>query len=129
MSQVILFLDDNPARHEAMDSQYPLDLIVHAYDLDGFRSALETLDSFDVVSLDYDLNNFTELGFSSALWDGSEATGVDACGYMVKFREKLPEEILVHSSNGTGARAMVEFLEGKGLQVRWKMWSDPEEQD
>lgn len=114
----ILFLDDNPSRHDIMDSRYPLDEIVHAYTIDDFRDALVKYDKFDMISLDHDLNDFTELGHFSYVGD-SEATGVDACGYLMKFLHKAPEEITIHSSNGEGVRAMTAFLNGRGVKCRW----------
>jgi hypothetical protein len=122
-SQVILFLDDNPARHAFMDQQYPDDTVIHVYDIDTFRSALKDHDKFDLISLDHDLNDFTEeFGFCSLLWNGEKATGLDACGYMMGFKEKLPEEIIVHSSCPDGASGMVSFLVSKGIKAFWKMF-------
>lgn len=100
-----------------MDKRHPDDEIVHAYTIDDYRDALVKFDHFDVVSLDHDLNDFTELGHFSYIGD-SEATGVDACGYLMKFLDKVGE-IIVHSSNGTGARNMMEFLNSYGVSGRW----------
>jgi Cyclic-phosphate processing Receiver domain len=113
----ILFLDDNPARHALMDKRHPDDEVVHAYTIDDYRDALVKYDHFDVVSLDHDLNDFTELGYFSYIGD-SEATGVDACGYLMKFLNKVGE-IIIHSSNGTGARNMMDFLDSKGVSNHW----------
>jgi hypothetical protein len=121
---IILFLDDNPARHAIMDRQFPDDLILHTYDIDSFRAALEAHEKFDMVSLDHDLNEYTEDGHQSLLWDGGNATGLDACGYMVKYRDKLPDEIIIHSTNTNGAYAMIGFLESKGIKVRRQLFPD-----
>lgn len=115
----ILFLDDNPARHALMESRFPGD-VIHVYDIDSFRGILEEHESFDMVSLDYDLNEFD----AQSLFLGEIATGLDACGYMVKYRDKLPAVIEIHSINPTGARKMVDFLENKGFVCRWKMFDD-----
>ena len=120
---IILFLDDNPARHDIMDSKYPLDEIIHVYDIDTYRAALEKYDHFDMISLDYDLNDFTEeFGYYSRMGD-SDLNGRDACGYLMKYLSKAPEIIHIHSSNGDGAREMMAFLESRGVKSRWKMMS------
>ena len=119
----ILFLDDNPARHELMDNRYPSDEIIHAYTLDQYREALSKYDSFDVISLDHDLNDFTELGHTSYIGD-SEGTGRDACGYFMKFLHKAPAVIHIHSSNGDGARDMMDFLRSHNVSYRWVMFND-----
>ena len=119
----ILFLDDNSARHEVMDTRYPLDEIIHVYDIHAYREALEKYDRFDMVSLDHDLNDFHEEGHRSYICD-SQATGVDACGYLMNYRDKLPAVIGIHSSNGNGARAMMTFLDSKGVAHRWIMFQD-----
>jgi hypothetical protein len=125
----ILFLDDNPARHAIVDIKNPDDLIVHVYDIDSFRAALKSYEKFDIVSLDHDLNEFSEEGHQSILYDGRMATGLDACGYMIKYRDKLPAEIIIHSTNGNGARSMEGFLLSKGIAARWKMFSESDPYD
>ncbi len=116
----ILFLDDNPARHSIMDLKYPLDEVIHAYDIDTYRDALEKYDHFDMISLDHDLNDFTELGYFSYVGD-SDLNGRDACGYLMKFLHKAPEVIHIHSSNPDGARDMITFLDSRGVKSRWTM--------
>jgi CheY-like chemotaxis protein len=127
----ILFLDDNPARHNIMDRWHPSDEVIHVYTIATYREALEKYDYFDIVSLDHDLNNFTELGYFSYMGD-SDLTGRDACGYLMKFLHKAPEVIHVHSSNEEGARDMMSFLSERGVQSRWNIFpseflEDPED--
>jgi CheY-like chemotaxis protein len=130
MPQVILFLDDNPARHALMDEWNPLDTIIHVYNIHDFRTALEECEKFDVVSLDHDLNDFTELGVKHrSVMSFGEATGRDACGYMMKYLHKLPPEIIIHSSNETGARSMMDFLDSRQISYRWKMFNDGKKLD
>jgi hypothetical protein len=122
----ILFLDDNPARHNLMDERYPSDEIIHAYTIDQYREALSSYDHFDMISLDYDLNEFTELGYYSTICDTygtGLCTGLDACGYLIKFLHKAPEIIHIHSSNGDGARYMIDFLDSRGVPNRWIMFN------
>jgi hypothetical protein len=108
---MILFLDDNPARHKAMIGPR----IIHCYTIDDFLQALNEYDSFQTISLDYDLNDFDTV----ALYNGTEATGLDACGLLVnqKYRSKLPQQIIVHSANPTGSLKMVEFLRRYGIKA------------
>lgn len=97
-----------------MGRDFPEDLIIHAYNIDEFRKALECFDSFDTVSLDYDLNDFDHES-----WVGpNQANGLDACGYMIAYRAKLPREILIHSWNEDGAKEMAHFLESRGIAYR-----------
>ena len=115
----ILFLDDNQFRHDAIESQHPGE-VIHCYTVDEFVAALTNPEHerFCVVSLDHDLNDFD----CRSLYNGQEATGLDACGLMVsreEFRVKLPDEILIHSVNPCGAGAMRAFLQRKGYTVRW----------
>jgi CheY-like chemotaxis protein len=114
MLKVILFLDDNPARHTVMDARYPNDLVVHAYDIHAFRAALEEHERFDMISLDHDLNDFEARSYIG----DSDATGRDACGYMMKYRDKLPPVIIIHSGNDDGSKDMAEFLASRGVVSR-----------
>ena len=123
----ILFLDDDPDRHELMDNRYPSDEIIHVYTLDAYREALGKYDSFDMISLDHDLNDFTELDYHSYICD-SEGTGRDACGYLIKFLHKAPARIHIHSSNEDGARDMMEFLDSRGVKNTWVEFNDKPDQ-
>ena len=116
--QKVLFLDDNPDRHNWIDVTYSGCEVIHCYTLDQFVDALETHDSFDVISLDHDLNDFDS---KSVSFDGQEATGLDACGFLVneRFRAKMPERILIHSVNPCGAQNMRAFLQSRGVTVYW----------
>lgn len=124
----IIFLDDNPARHALMDKRHPDDDIIHCYTIWDFVDNLKSLSGVDCISLDYDLNNFTNLGIASLL-GYTQMTGLDACGYMVKYRYQLPKDILIHSSNGTGAKLMGDFLISKDIAYRWKMFDDTDAGD
>ena len=118
----ILFLDDNPARHRLMDERYPGDEIFHAQDLYTFRQMILVEDGWDEIWLDHDLNDFEA---KSLLHDGNEATGMDACGLMVRLTIDWTKiKIIVHSSNGNGARAMMKFLTEHGVVSQWNMFDD-----
>lgn len=123
----LLFLDDNPYRHNQTDVAYPSSRydVVHCYTLDDFLNALEAFDRFDVVSLDHDLNDFHS---KSVSFDGQEATGMDACGFLAnkRFRSKVPDTIIVHSVNPCGAQNMCHFLASHGFRPFWRMFKEAE---
>jgi hypothetical protein len=106
-----------------MDNRYPSDEIIHVYTLHEYREALSKYESFDRISLDHDLNDFTEFDHYSYIGD-SDGTGRDACGYLMKFLHKAPEIIHIHSANGDGARDMMEFLNSRGVRSRWVIFND-----
>lgn len=110
----ILFLDDDSDRHEIMDTLFPLDDIIHVYDIDSYREALERYDSFDMISLDYDLNDFQDDHHSR--FGDCDLNGRDACGYLMKYLHKAPDVINIHSTNEDGANEMVEFLNSRGVK-------------
>ena len=119
----ILFLDDNPDRHVQLESRYP-GFVKHVYTVDQFTDALSSdeFDSFEMVSLDHDLNDFD----CQSLYNDQEATGLDACGLMlsrVEWRAKIPETIHIHSVNPCGASNMRALLERHGFTVRWNPFS------
>lgn len=124
----ILFLDDDPDRHELMDRRHPLDEVIHVYDLDEYREALSKYDSFGMISLDHDLNDFTEVHKHRSYIGDSEGTGRDACGYLIKFLHKAPEEIIIHSSNEDGAVEMMLFLYSRGVASRRVVFNDSQDQ-
>jgi hypothetical protein len=105
-----------------MDNRYPSDEIIHVYTLDEYREALAKYVSFDMISLDHDLNDFTDL-HRSYIGD-SDGTGRDACGYLIKFLHKAPEMIHIHSSNEDGARDMMAFLDSRGVKYSWVSFKD-----
>jgi hypothetical protein len=102
-----------------MDAKYPLDEIIHVYDIYTYLDALEKYDRFDMISLDHDLNDYEHRSYMGDV----ELTGVDACGYLMKHLSKAPEVIHIHSSNGDGARDMIAFLDSRGVKNRWSMMS------
>ena len=120
----ILFLDDDPNRHTLMDKRYPSDEIIHTYDLYEYREALSKYDSFDMISLDHDLNDFIELTKHRSYIGDSEGTGRDACGYLIKFLSKAPKVIRIHSSNEDGANEMMLFLYSKGVSSERVVFND-----
>jgi hypothetical protein len=118
----ILFLDDNPARHQLMDERYPGEEIFHASDIYTFQQMILGDDDWDEIWLDHDLNDYNA---QSLLHDGTEATGVDACGFLVRMAiDTNTTKIIVHSSNGNGAAAMMKFLTEHNVEARWKMFDD-----
>ncbi len=111
---MILFLDDNPARHNSLTEPN----VIHCYTIDEFIKALEEYDAFSTVSLDYDLNDFDTI----SMYNGAVATGLDACRLLEKYRAKLPQQIIVHSANPIGSQRMVDSLRSRGFSVVKQMF-------
>ena len=124
----LLFLDDDKTRHDAVEasSQHTNVEVIHCFTLDQFIAALKDPDNttFSMVSLDHDLNDFDS---KSVAYDGQEATGLDACGFLVRdeFATKLPDTIFIHSVNPCGAKNMQMFLESRGFNVVWIPFAEP----
>lgn len=122
MKKHYLFLDDSPERHEIFQKKFSSqDVIIHSvFTLDQFLDVLEdsSIDHFDMISLDHDLNDFDS---KSVSYDGQEATGLDACGFLVneRFASKMPNKIIIHSVNPCGAVNMKKFLENHDFIVEW----------
>jgi hypothetical protein len=126
--RVILFLDDDPDRHQQMDRRFIDDIIIHCWTVDDVIDCLNSPIKCDIVSLDHDLNDFDS---KSVLYDGQEATGMDVCGFLVGrgFQDKLPDVIDIHSTNHNGAQRMRDFLQARGFTVRWIPFKCDDDQD
>jgi hypothetical protein len=92
--------------------------VIHCYTIDDFQIALHEYDTFSSVFLDYDLNDFDTI----STYNGTKATGLDACGLLVKYRTKLPHLIVVHSANSIGSQKMVDFLQSHGFNAVRQMF-------
>ena len=109
-----LVLDDNPWRHKYFDDRLDGE-IVHVYSYSDAIGALNT-QNFDAIYLDHDLGDFHNPDKHA----GKELTGYDVCRWMVDNDIDCPN-IVVHSANPVGARAMVDFLRDYYPCVNWQM--------
>lgn len=106
----MLFLDDEPVRHETFAGCYEGHEIWHAYNLIQFQKALDRCEHFDVVSFDYDL--------------GPNENGHDCAMEMLQRLpfERWPKVAWVHSWNPTGAIHLLETLKRSGIETYRVSW-------
>lgn len=99
----ILFLDDEPSRHEVFANQYQGHQIWHAYSIERFEKHLEQVEKFDVISFDFDL--------------GENENGLDCAELMLQRvpYSRWPRECWVHSSNTPGTDRLVHSLRAAGI--------------
>lgn len=124
----ILILDDNPHRHKVLASRHPeANNIVSCFTYDEFCNRLQTEKRWDLVYLDHDLGDFQE---NASTWvDGwghvREFTGAHAARDICELAdERLPVHVTIQSVNPSGARAMLQMLERRGVSVAWDPFSD-----
>ncbi len=104
----ILFLDDDPSRHRRLREHIGSEQVEYVWNA---AQAIEALQSktFDVVSLDYDLDR-----------SGDALTGYDVARRLVETPNR-DAILLVHSDNPGGARSMLEVL---GERATWVSFYD-----
>lgn len=105
-----LFLDDEPARHEAFAEANPDAMIWHAYNLDQFKRQLRSCEKFDVISFDFDL--------------GPGPNGHDCAAHLIENIPPVqwPSVARVHSLNEPGARAIMATLRDAGIPTHRTSW-------
>ena len=110
----ILIVDDDDARHQNFASRFAdrADLY-HAY---GYPSAVDALDRsvFDLILLDHDL---CIASTESCGPYGRELTGQDVARYIAELPKVWrPKQIIVHSWNAAGAKAIMRILQAAGFK-------------
>jgi len=112
----ILILDDDKQRHNRFKLWFIGHSVRHVYTVKEFIQQISQ-NQFDYIFLDHDLNDHDAISVS----DGREQTGLDAAKALSQLPRKFwPKEVIVHSFNPMGAKAMVEELQSHGLKVlRW----------
>ena len=108
----ILILDDDECRHDVFRRVLADAERVHVYTA---KQAIEALSSerFDLVCLDHDLDLLSE-SLLEPPGDGLEVARFIADHMPV---DKVPRQVLVHSWNPCGARAMVDTLKAASVPV------------
>ncbi len=99
----ILFLDDDPSRHRLFQERTSSEQVEHVWNAAEAIEALQR-ETFDVVSLDYDLSR-----------SGDALTGYDVAQRLVETPNRSAI-ILIHSDNHGGAQRMIEIL---GPRAKW----------
>lgn len=115
----VLFLDDDPSRHEyahewlskILDVPGLLLQVHHVYSSAQAIKVLENED-FDAISLDHDLE---EIHYTNNKGDWEERTGQDVANWLAKDQTK--SLVIVHSWNPEGAQKMVHTLADAGIRV------------
>lgn len=112
----ILFLDDNPQRHDAADECFDGAEVVHAWTYWDAIGLLED-ERFDVIYLDHDLNDWESASVITGMYGSRELTGLDVARFIARQlrRDMSPGRIVVHSWNPAGASSMVQILKSVGI--------------
>lgn len=113
----VLVLDDEKCRHEAFQWRYADHEIHHAWNPIAAVALLAESVSrgapFDLASLDHDLSHH-------------RLTGQDVAWFIVNMPAAMrPREVIVHSWNPDGARAMVAILAGHVGRLRKEPYQGP----
>jgi len=130
----ILFLDDQPERHEGFKKLHSYDdedtEIHHVWTyqqaIDAMKQAQEKNEPFDVISLDHDLGDFgTEVKVDSPNFkltytpdwhapgmysSGRPKDGRDVTAWMVENKITVNMHVIIHSWNESAARSMEDAL-------------------
>ncbi len=122
----ILILDDMEIRHKYYAEKYAGHDIVHTFKFFTFLDALHEQSPFDLIHLDHDLGDFIK---NPDHWvDGwgskREFNGQNAAFEVVRLPDELlPSEVIIHSINPVGAKAMFDIIKKKGLPVSLQPFS------
>lgn len=117
----ILILDDDENRHGTFAHWFIDHYVCHAYTFDEFVNAILN-ETWDIVFLDHDLNDYGKTSIGDKGYGQVEMTGLDAASQMARIpQEKRPFQVVVHSWNPPGAANMVDLLNDMGFNVlRWE---------
>ena len=115
----ILILDDMKLRHNTFAKTYAGHSVTHAYTFREFAAALVT-GGWDLIHLDHDLGDERVADTYLDGWGNTrEYTGLDAAREICSLEDgAFGGEVIIHSINPTGAAAMRQSLERRGIPVR-----------
>lgn len=121
----ILVLDDVKSRHDAFDRLYEDADVRHAYTYKQFVYLLNGV-KWDVVHLDHDLGDAVTADTYVDGWGAKqEFNGLHAAARVCELNdEDLPTQVVIHSINPEGARAMKTLLERRGVPVTWEPFGE-----
>jgi len=121
----IFILDDNQDRHDGFRKAFsdPDHVLIHVYTHNQAVKALQDNPAFDVVYLDHDLGDLQDGDKDDY---GRELTGQDVARFIARELDssKLPGEVIIHSWNPVGARAMLQMLQDV-VQVSCRPYTVP----
>ena len=118
----ILILDDEQCRHDAFAGSYIGHDVTHVTTYQSFLHELEMNSPWDLISLDHDLGegtggNVYVDGWGVTRFFSGQHASMRICELSEDF---LPLEVIVHSVNPAGARAMVAALTRRNVAVTWR---------
>ena len=114
-------------RHKYYAQKYAGNEIVHTFKFFSFLDALHEQSPFNLIHLDHDLGDFVS---NPDRWlDDSgnkrEFNGQNAAFEVIKLPdEPLPSQVIIHSINQMGAKAMFDIIKSKGLPVVLQPFND-----
>jgi hypothetical protein len=121
----ILILDDEQCRHDALGAFYVGHSVAHTTTYEEFLHELSCGSPWDLVSLDHDLgegagNNTYVDGWGDSRFFSGQHASLRICELT---EDRLPREVVVHSVNPEGARAMVMNLTRRNVKVTWRPYT------
>lgn len=122
----ILILDDEQCRHDAFAGAYAGHDVTHVTTYQSFLHEIEMNSPWDLVSLDHDLGEATGGNVYVDGWGVIRFfSGQHASMRICELSEDiLPLEVIVHSVNPEGARAMVANLTRRNVKVTWQPYNE-----
>lgn len=104
----ILILDDDPNRHVKFSRRLIGNTIRHTRTAAECIQALEKDDQYDYIFLDHDLGKEFEAS--------SKGTGYEVADWIANHPQKTArQQIIIHSLNSVGAKAMISRLRDAGI--------------
>lgn len=108
----IFFLDDMEERQKSFKKKFPTDNIIFATTAEEAIEILSKDLNFDLITLDHDLGN------RIFVKSNDENTGYQVAKFLVDKEIKC--DIIIHSCNPIGARAMQSLLpKAKYIPIWW----------
>ena len=126
----ILILDDLKVRHDTFEKMYTGHEVVSVYRFSEFAAQIKD-QKWDLIHLDHDLGEAENADYRIDGWGSRrDYTGYDASWRLVLTCEMnpelMPDRVIVHSVNPTGAKRMLDELMHAGFNVTWDPFGDLE---
>jgi DNA-binding NarL/FixJ family response regulator len=119
----ILFIDDEPYRHELVDSYLAEDHnIIHVYNAEEAIEHFKLNPSIDLAMFDHDLGNYIDGGDTSVLHRNGSALASDILNILLE--EEFPKKVIVHSMNFNGASNIYSKFYSAKVPVEIRMFSN-----
>jgi response regulator RpfG family c-di-GMP phosphodiesterase len=115
-----LILDDDPQRHVEIKRDLTEYEVIGCTDIWAAQEAIKT-EPFDLLCLDFDLNDFSNA--SAIITQDAELklTGADFLAYMLTEvpSEHWPKKVIIVSTNTEGAKELQWILNAVGIENTW----------